>query len=80
MNFSAAQTPSVVTGGSKAFAMVRRQVYAEPQGPVHGDLPVAEGLVLEDLRLLVVLEVEEGVADPRPIVRSSCCRDSCVAV
>jgi hypothetical protein len=35
----------------------------EAQGPLDRDLPVAEGLVVEDLALLGLLEGEEGVAD-----------------
>ena len=35
----------------------------EPEGTLDGDLPVAEGRVGEDLRLLGLLEGEEGVAD-----------------
>src|SRR5690606_33774643 len=35
----------------------------EPQRALDGDLPVAEGFVREDLRLLGLLEFEEGVTD-----------------
>ena len=45
----------------------RPEIDAQPQRPLDGHLLVAEGGVREELRLLALLEPEEGVANPRDV-------------
>ena len=51
-------------GGVDPFGIDARQ----PQGPVHGDFPVAERLIGKDLGLFGLLEVEKNLADALDVI------------